>query len=424
MDLIKKYGDVLKNNIDSPEKVLKYLKAGYSLQYIALKFTKDKKLPKSLNYLSELCMKYTLDPLKKPQTAAFVNIFAPTEFLHAFDMNPQLIEAMSSYLAGTKCEDGFIERAESEGIAESLCSYHKTFIGAAMTKVIPKPRFAITTTTACDGNVNTFRLVSEIYGIDTFVIDVPYEYSKEGQDYVAGQLKDLVVFIEEHIGKKLDEEKLKEVIRTENKTIECQRKYLEVLKTKYFPNTITSEMFKVFTTHSGMGRNDNLKFYEMMLKDIEDYPQMKAKRRLIWAHLLPFYSESIREYLDCNQDYQLLLSDMNIDNLEMLDPEDPYGSIARKLINNTYNGPFNRRGSNIVNYAKELNADGVINFCHWGCKESNGGALILKDMLAKEDIQMISIDGDAVDRRNSQEGQNKTRLEAFFEMLDSNEGEN
>ena len=137
---------------------------------------------------------------------------------------------------------------------------------------------------------------------------------------------------------------------------------------------------------------------------------------------IPFYSESIREYLDCNKDYQLLISDMNVDYIHKLDVNDPYGSIARKIINNSYNGPFERRGNNIVKFAKELNADGVVNFCHWGCKESSGGTLILKDMLNENGIPMLSIDGDAVDRRNSQEGQNKTRLEAFFEMLENNGG--
>lgn len=422
MDVIKTYGNILKSNMENPDKVLKYLKVGYNLQYLSLKLKGDKNLPKSLNYLSELCMKFTLEPLKKPDRAAFVNIFTPTEFLHAFDMYPQLIEAMSSYLSGTKCEDGFIDRAEREGITESLCSYHKTFVGAAMSKVLPTPRFAITTTTACDANVNTFRLASEIYGIESFVLDIPYEYSKDGEEYVKEQLKEMVTFIEDNLKEKLNEDKLREIILTENKTIEYHEKYLSLLKNKYFPNTITSEMFKVFTTHPGMGRKDTLKFYEMLLKDIENYPELKPKKKILWAHVLPFYSESIREYLDCNKDYQLLISDMNVDYLHKLDVNDPYGSIARKIINNSYNGPFERRGNNIVKFAKELNADGVVNFCHWGCKESSGGTLILKDMLNENGIPMLSIDGDAVDRRNSQEGQNKTRLEAFFEMLENNGG--
>ena len=123
-----------------------------------------------------------------------------------------------------------------------------------MSKVLPTPRFAITTTTACDANVNTFRLASEIYGIESFVLDIPYEYSKDGEEYVKEQLKEMVTFIEDNLKEKLNEDKLREIILTENKTIEYHEKYLNLLKNKYFPNTVTSEMFKVFTTHSRDGK--------------------------------------------------------------------------------------------------------------------------------------------------------------------------
>ena len=231
----------------------------------------------------------------------------------------------------------------------------------------------------------------------------------------------MVTFIEDNMKKKLDENRLKEIILNENKSIEYYKNYLEILKTKYFPNTLTTEMFKVFATHPGMGREDSLKFFEMLLEDIKNYPMKKAKNRILWVHLLPFYSESIKEYLDLNEDYQLIMSDMNGDHLKKLDVNDPYSSIAKKIILNSFNGAYERRGNNILNLAKDLNADGVINFCHFGCKQSSGGSLILKDILNENNIPLLNIDGDAVDRRNSQEGQNKTRLEAFFEILNKGE---
>ncbi len=67
--------------------------------------------------------------------------------------------------------------------------------------------------------------------------------------------------------------------------------------------------------------------------------------------------------------------------------------------------------------AKELGSDGVINFCHWGCKQSSGGAMILKDTLREADIPLLILDGDCIDRRNSHDGQIRTRFEAFAEML-------
>ncbi len=45
--------------------------------------------------------------------------------------------------------------------APTLCSYYKGFIGAIDSKVIPKPKFAVTTSFACDGNLNTFRYLAQ-----------------------------------------------------------------------------------------------------------------------------------------------------------------------------------------------------------------------------------------------------------------------
>lgn len=68
----------------------------------------------------------------------------------------------------------------------------------------------------------------------------------------------------------------------------------------------------------------------------------------------------------------------------------------------------------VVKLAKEMHADGVINFCHWGCKQSAGGVFQLRETLKAADIPLLVLDGDAMDRRNSHDGQIKTRLEAFL----------
>ncbi len=94
-------------------------------------------------------------------------------------------------------------------IPETLCSYHKTFIGAAESKILPKPRFAVTTTMACDANINTFRHVANCFDIELYIIDIPYEYSKDGEEYVASQLYEMVEMIQDIMSVKLDETKLK-----------------------------------------------------------------------------------------------------------------------------------------------------------------------------------------------------------------------
>ena len=103
--------------------------------------------------------------------------------------------------------------------------------------------------------------------------------------------------------------------------------------------------------------------------------------------------------------------------MEMLDPEKPLESLSRKMVKNIFNGPFENKVNSIESMVKELNPDAVINFCHWGCKQASGGNMLLKESMNKLNIPMLTLDGDAVDRRNSHDGQIKTRLEAFLELI-------
>ena len=109
--------------------------------------------------------------------------------------------------------------------------------------------------------------------------------------------------------------------------------------------------------------------------------------------------------------------DFNLDYIEMLDISHPIESLARKMILNIYNGDFARKVDMIEENVKKYNCDGVIEFCHWGCKQTAGGAMLLKERMKEIGIPMLILDGDAIDRRNSSDGQIRTRFEAFMEVL-------
>ena len=424
MDAVKFYGNLIKNNIDknNPSKSLNLIKTGLKFTSEKLKLSPVKAYPPSLQYLDKLCVDLLYDPIRCPENSCWVNLFAPSEIIHAFGIYPLFIEAFSSFLTGFKCEDFFIDKAEECGISNTLCSYHRGFLGAGSKNMLPKPRFAVTSSIACDGNINTFRYLSAKYDVPCYIIDIPYNYNEESISYVEQQLKEMIKMIEDVLGKKLDEDRLREIIQNENKTRTYMNTYLECLKDKYFPNTLTLEMYKLFATHVFMGRTETMKFYQMLAEDIKDYPDIerdKNVKRIFWVHLIPFYQKTLREYFNLSKKYQLLGIDINFDYMGYLDEKNPLESIAKKMLLNCYNGKFERKIDNVVNMVKYLNADAVIDFNHFGCKQSSGGSALLKETMQKNNIPYLSIDGDGVDRRATQDGQIRTRLEAFFEMINN-----
>lgn len=62
-------------------------------------------------------MQRIIQALEKPERAAMVSIFVPGELLTAAGLTPYSVEALSCFMAGTKCEQTFLRKTEEEGIS-------------------------------------------------------------------------------------------------------------------------------------------------------------------------------------------------------------------------------------------------------------------------------------------------------------------
>jgi benzoyl-CoA reductase/2-hydroxyglutaryl-CoA dehydratase subunit BcrC/BadD/HgdB len=367
-------------------------------------------------------MKHTLAPMKDPARAALVNLFTPPEILHALGVRPQFAEGYSSYLTGGGSERGFLEYAERRGVPGTYCSYHKALIGALEAGVIPAPRFIVTTSLACDANTATFRRAAAHCGAPEFYIDVPSATDDAAVRYVARQLEELAAFAADVLGVRMRRDRLDAAIRNTNESVDYFHAFLERLEENYFPSSAALEMFRIFASHILMGTDDALAFYKMQYQDIRQCGPARGVKRILWSHVLPYYLEPLRGALDFHPERQLLISDMNYDAMTPLDADAPYESMARRLVYNHFNGGFRRKADAVLAMAERLRADGAVCFCHWGCKQSNGGAFLLKRLLRERGIPALVLDGDACDRRNMNGGQAATRLQAFFEMLEGSGG--
>lgn len=418
MDIEKKYDEIIKQKAsENPKLSFDMIKFGLLLEKCIVKFT-NKKIPDAYRELNLFAVDTVRKSLKNPENTVWVNLFAPVEILQCFGIKSLSVECFSSFISGFQCEDYFNDCAEDAGIAETLCSYHKGFIGAVEADVIPPAMMAITTTTCCDANVNTMKYISKRQAIDKYIIDVPYRYTKESEEYVVAQLKELIEILEEKTGKTFNMEELKEVIKRENESKKLLMEYAKLQAERFYPGSLTLQMYMLFATHLSIGSIETYNFFSHLVEDIKTYPKSKGVN-IFWVHLLPYYHNTLKQYFNFNEQYQIQTYDMNFDYMEELDEEKPLNALAKKMICNMYNGPYEKKVDYIMKLIDILKPDGVINFCHWGCKQSSGGVMQLKQEISKKNIPMLIIDGDGMDRRNCQEGQIKTRLEAFFEVINN-----
>ena len=418
MSIAKTYGGFVKKAMErDPAKARGLIRTGLKLEKLRKRISSSKDTPKGFIKLHGMVMDRTVDALKHPETSAWVNIFAPVELLQCFGLNCTSIELLSSFLSGFYCEDTLIDTAEAAGIAPTLCSYHKNFIGASLAELAPTPKVAVTTSMLCDGNINTFRYLSQRTGVETVILDIPHVWSPEAEQYVVDQLWELVDILERKTGKPFREDDLAAMLERENESKRLHREIMELQFTKWYPNTMTLNLFMLHATHLSIGMPEVLDFFRFMRQDIGQYPDYQGKK-LFWVHLFPYYQQTLKDYLDLSDRYYVCGYDFNWDHTEPLDLSDPMRAMANKMICNHYNGDFADRAAWLTQLIKRSGADGAVHFCPWGCKQVSGGVQLLKNSLREEGIPLLILDGDALDRRNSHDGQVKTRLEAFLAVLE------
>ncbi len=404
----------------NPEKTLKQLSFVYTAAGLQCKYFPSKLLLPARQYMQWAAADSAIKPLRNPKNSAIVSLYLPCEILHAMGIYQMFPEALACYLAAAGSEKIFIETAENNGIPKTLCSYHKAFIGLVESGVLPSPKFIINTSLACDVNHLSFRRVADYYNVPHFMIDVPSQYNQNNLQYVENQLHQMVDFIEENSNFRLEESRLAEVINISKNTIENFRKIMELRKDRYLSDEMTSQMLSVFATHIMLGSKEAEKYSADMVKQLSECPKERKGVRLLWVHTLPYWQDALRDLINFTDRCEIVACDMVFDALDVnLDEDDPYRYMADRLLRNTVNGKRENRINAVLKYAEKLNADGVVWYCHWGCKQTAGSSAAAKEFLEKNNLPTLVLDGDGCNSQNVNDGQTVTRTEAFLELLEN-----
>lgn len=400
----------------NPQAAQRLLRLGYHAKNLQLKAAPGK-MNRAAQMAAVETTTYMVAPLDHPDRAAMVSLFTPCEMLQVLGLYPYSCEGLGCFLTGAWAEKSFLEYAESEGLPETFCSYHKIFIGAAERGLMPKPRFVINTTLACDANLLTFRRLAEFYQVPQLVLDIPYEQDDDAVAYVAEQLRDMRRFLEEQTGRKVDEDALRAAVARSQRSMDNYQKFMTLRADRQILGELTGEMFAAFALHTLLGTEETERYTQECLRQVEKAPPASGLR-LVWMHTNPFWIKALRDVTDFNPRVQVVGCDMCFEGVLEADREDPYLAMAQRLVYSSFNGPVTRRIDRGIAEARRLKADGAVWFCHWGCKHTLGGAQLAKKRFEEAGIPCLILDGDGCDRSHGGEGQLATRIQAFVEMLE------
>lgn len=418
-DIVTTFGRIIRRETpEHPQRARRIFLAGLRAFGLGLRVKPDPALPPSRQSIAALCNRAVTGTLAHGGKSALTSVFLPCELLHCFQIRPMCAEVFSAFINGARAEKVFVESAEAAGVPETYCSYHKVLMGAALSGVLPRPGLIVNTSLACDANNLTFRALAEHYGIPQFYVDVPPRRDEACVRYVADQLRELSAFLEEQTGRKLDESTLRATMERTRRTIANFQACMPYRRERYLPTDLTSEMYEIFATHSALGTPEAEHYSNLLLRDFHNAPPAQGIR-LLWIHTIPQWQPPLRELFNHSQRRQVAACDLNHESLLDMDSGHPYESMARRLVYSSYGGPAQNRADAALRLARELNVDGAVCFCHWGCKQTMGASVLLQSALEQGGVPTLILNGDGCDRSNSSDGQVATRMNAFLEMLEA-----
>jgi len=357
------------------------------------------------------------------------SLFIPYEMLHALDIIPFPPEIMAGFTAVLGIAAQTIKQSSSNWYSQDLCTFHRSASGAVELDVFPKPDFILTTNLACDAAQKSFYIYSKKYNIEKnfYLIDVPYEYSRESLRYLTEQIKNIYMDLSSKTGREPDNSKFREIIRFSNEFRKWAIKVNDIRKTLTDYPPYFNALNYILPFHVLPGTEKAVNLYKYMYMELKKYLERQPHKNIgkkekskktLWLHLKPYYKSEIFDILK-KENCIVAFEEISYVYWPELDPLKPFESLAKKMLSHFLGGKIDNRINVILKLARDYKIDGAVLFSHWGCRQSNGGARIIKDKLNKSGIPTLVLDGDCVDQNNSSHGQIKTRMQGFLEILNS-----
>ncbi len=362
---------------------------------------------------------------------AWVNYAVPSELFWAFDIVPVEIDAVCGITAQTP-EDAmpYIDRAEQH-LPDFICSVNKIFLGAALEGDIPMPDMIVVPSHPCDSNLATYPVIAERFGFPYYCIDSPYFRDERGLEHVINELRGLIAFLEEQTGKKLDYEKLRQVMERSNKSHEYILKISQLAQT--VPSPFSSmDMLVDYALILALSGTPELaeyleKKYDAVKKRVEQQQDQPTdqKLRLIWVYGAPVFDFTFFFVLE--QQYGAFsVGNMN-NNFIMKSVEDLSSteSILRGLATKAINlpmgrecgGPWENYVDAMVDLCRRYSGDAAIFAGHVACKANWPIMKLVKDRISDElGIPTLLFELDLMDPRVTSMEMIQAQFEDFFSI--------
>jgi benzoyl-CoA reductase/2-hydroxyglutaryl-CoA dehydratase subunit BcrC/BadD/HgdB len=356
-------------------------------------------------------------------------IFFPVEILYAMDIVPmhtELTAWMTALFTGNSAD--LLAASAEVRMAPEICSPYRVLGGALAKGALPRPDTIVWTNMICDNAGKGGELVMHMTGCSGFFVDCPFKKSEYEQNYLKRELQEMISFLENESGHRMDWDRLSQGVAQIKRQIELYTEINELRKNRPSPFP-PQDFLKLFTVDCLLaGQPEVTEYLEQVCRELREKIQsgqtVKENFRILNIMMPPvlrlesigrvsaeFGALSVADPFFCGW------------GTGNLDPQNPLESIIQKMemhpVMPMY-GPLNEEIllKQIVENASQYQVDGAIYYAHIGCRQSASLIKIIKDTLNNQGIPVLILDSDIIDATITPEEELHKKLRQFYELLE------
>jgi benzoyl-CoA reductase/2-hydroxyglutaryl-CoA dehydratase subunit BcrC/BadD/HgdB len=361
----------------------------------------------------------------------------PLEILEAMDVRGVFNEfwGVVSDIVRLESVPEALSVSASTGTPGEVCSFFRNMDGLMHAGKWPRSDMFLYAASVCD-NVKSFHTLGRRYGIPSFGLERSYlPYTAHAIEFWKNEYKRLIAFLEEQTGKKMDYDRLKEVVARSYRLTEL---HIEIDKlVANVPCPLSPECFSgtLVAIRLLPGTQKGIDFLTELRDELKERVDKgigaieNERFRVLWSSFTPFFDPTLMSFMQ--QKYGAvsvadMLSTWRVDaNLQanwMLDPDDPLGNLAYRTVLAPGNCQYSSGidvGAVLSDKSRRFKVDAAIFNNNWGCKTGAGYGPIIKDELMRQvKVPTLTLHCDVLDHTFISRADIESEMDSFFEMIE------
>ncbi len=374
----------------------------------------------------------TLEAAKRDEPVVWFDYTIPSVILDAFEVKGICTSMFSKAVnyAGSDYAVGHLEAAENAGITSEMCSMTRIPVGAYFLEQLPKPIAVLSTAHPCDSGRSASQLLDYLSEAPTFTMDSPYDREEDSIGHYAENLWEMIRFLENHLGRKMNWDKLKESIGELNQFNHYLREVAELHRAIPSPGLgfITLELIwpiRLFAAGSASGTKVAELLYEISKKRVENKKERRTREKKEKVRVMlsgaPVYF--VDTYLWMQKEFgAYVVADYLVQTTNPEIDTSSKDSMIKGLATDNLNLGMVRQShgtveliiEDIENLIDQYAPDCII-FCgNVHCKHKKSVPKIIKDTCKKSGIPTLNMQLDLFDKRANSEEEIKRQIKEFF----------